>query len=123
MIFFFGKQIQDFINDLWRFKSGDYFPPFSNCINQCLLYAVIIYHILFIVVLILLHLSYSVNVCHVFVCILSVYLSGTTMEISASIFYLMYFVFIISYFCSVLHFILNKSNPFININIKTAKSR
>ena len=41
---------------------------------------------LIIVVLILLHLSYCVNVCHVFVCILSVYLSGTTMEISASTF-------------------------------------
>ena len=42
-------------------------PPFSNCIYQCLLYAVIIYHILFIIiVLILLHLSYCVTVCHVF---------------------------------------------------------
>ena len=61
--------------------------PFSNCIYQCLLYAVIIYHILcIIVVLILLHLSCCVNVCHVFVCILSVYLSGTTMEISACTF-------------------------------------
>ena len=53
------------------------FPPFSICIDQCLFYAVITYHNLFIiVVLILLHLSY---ICHVIVCILSVYLSGTTM--------------------------------------------
>ena len=38
--------------------------PFSNCNYQCLLHAVIMYHILFIiVVLLLLYLSYSVNVC------------------------------------------------------------
>ena len=69
------------------FQIRKLFPPFSNCIYQCLLYAVIIYHILFIiVVLIFLHLSYRVNVCHVFVCIISVYLSGITMETSASTF-------------------------------------
>ena len=86
IIYLFGKTLQDFINDLWCFKSGDYFPLFSNCIYQCILYTVIIYHILFIiVVLILLYLSYCVNVCHVFVCILSVYF-GTTMEISACTF-------------------------------------
>ena len=64
------------------------FSPFSNCIYQCLLYAVIIYRILFIiVVVILLHLPYCVNVCHVFVCILYyLYLSRTTMEISACTF-------------------------------------
>ena len=75
-------------NDLWCFKSGDYFRLFLIVFSNVLyIYAVIIYHILFIiVVLILLHLSYCVNVCHVFVGILSVYLSGTTMEISACTF-------------------------------------
>ena len=75
-------------------------------------------HILFIiVVLILLHLSYCVNICHVFVCILSVYLSGTTMELSAclhffvSSFYLMYFVFIsyVYHLYNVLHVLLSLS--------------
>ena len=60
---------------------------FKLYLTMSYIYAVIIYHILFIiVVLILLHLSYRVNVCHVFVGILSVYLSGTTMEISNFVF-------------------------------------
>ena len=114
IIYLLGKTLQDFINDLWCFKSGDYFPNLSNCIYQCLLYAVIIYHILFIiVVLILLHLSYCVNVCHVFVCIFVWDHNGNKcLHFFVSSFYLMYFVFIsYVYLYNVLHFILNKSNP------------
>ena len=81
--------------------------PFSNCNYICLLHAVIIYSTLFIiVVLMLLYFSYSVIVCHVFVCI-CVYRdhNGTLLS------YLMYFVFIFYvYLYNVLHFILIKIN-------------
>ena len=60
-----------------------------------IIHAVIIYHILFIiVVLILLHLSYCVNVCHVFVCICRDHNGNKYLHFFLSSLYLMYFVFI-----------------------------
>ena len=63
IIILFGKQLQDFSNDLWCFKSGHCSPIVFNCI----------YHILFIiVVLISLHLSYCVmylSVSYLYICL------------------------------------------------------
>ena len=44
-MYFFGKTLQDFTNDLDGVSNQEIYSPFSNCIYQCLLYAVIIYHI------------------------------------------------------------------------------
>ena len=69
LVLILGGQITGFYKRPMVFHIRRLFPPFLI--------------VFVIVVLILLHLSYCVNVCHVFVCILSVYLTGSTMEISA----------------------------------------
>ena len=72
------------------------FSLFSNCIYQCLLFAVIIYHILFIiVVLILLHLSCLSCICLYLICTFVWDHNGNKcLHFFVSSFYLMYFVFI-----------------------------
>ena len=77
---------------------------FFNCNYQCLY--LIIYPTLFIIVaLVLLYLLCSVNVCHVFVCICLYrdHSGNKCLHVFGSSLYLMYFVFIFMYICTMFY--------------------
>ena len=107
-----------FSNELWCFKSGDYFRlfliVFSNVLYICSHYlSHFIYYCCFnIVTVVILCLCLSC-ICRYLICLFVWDHNGNKcLHFFVSSFYLMYFVFIsYVYLYNVLHFILNKSIP------------